>query len=127
MRLFPSIFSVIMSFVRRIFRPSRKITPQSQGKTNVDISLNQAVIQNDSALADLLSEPQKIQSIKDIDRIQALPNVKVKHIIDGDTIIVESIISQFKIRLDSIDCPEIGQEWGNISKRGLKNLLVANR
>lgn len=48
---------------------------------------------------------------------------KVKYIIDGDTIIVSRSWRKFKIRLDSIDCPENGQHWGDIAKFGLIKLI----
>ena len=48
---------------------------------------------------------------------------KVKHVIDGDTVIVTNKSSLKKIRLDSIDCPEDGQEWGDIATWGLIKLI----
>ncbi len=44
---------------------------------------------------------------------------KVHHVIDGDTIIVGDAWSNFRVRLDSIDCPEDGQPWGDTAKYGL--------
>lgn len=52
-----------------------------------------------------------------------LQRVKVRHVIDGDTVIVSKSWSQTRIRLDAIDCPEDGQDWGNISKAGLIKLI----
>ena len=52
-----------------------------------------------------------------------LPVVKVVHVIDGDTVIVADGRSEFKVRLDSIDCPEDGQPWGNIASAGLVKLI----
>lgn len=68
-------------------------------------------------------EPQMIRSDKDVERILALPYVKVKHVIDGDTFIVDSNSSQIKIRLDSIDCPEKLQKWGGIATGGLIKII----
>lgn len=48
---------------------------------------------------------------------------KVRHVIDGDTVIVSESWSEVRIRLDAIDCPEDGQDWGNISKAGLIKLI----
>ena len=55
--------------------------------------------------------------------IKNLPKVRVKHVIDGDTIIILKGWSEIRIRLDSIDCPEDGQYWGDIAKYGLIKLI----
>jgi endonuclease YncB( thermonuclease family) len=55
--------------------------------------------------------------------IANLPQYKVDHVIDGDTVIVSSPGNELKIRLDSIDCPEDGQEWGEIATAGLIKLI----
>ena len=70
-----------------------------------------------------ISDLEKVRHQNDLDRIQALPVVKVGHVIDGDTVIVSSTSAEYKIRLDSIDCPECGQEWGDIATRGLIKLI----
>jgi len=49
--------------------------------------------------------------------------VKVEYVLDGDTVIVSKFWSEMRIRLDSIDCPEDGQPWGNIAKAGLIKLI----
>lgn len=66
---------------------------------------------------------EKVRHQNDLDRIQALPIVKVEHVIDGDTVIVSSTSAEIKIRLDSIDCPENGQKWGDIATMGLIKLI----
>jgi len=48
---------------------------------------------------------------------------KVQHIIDGDTVIVSSPGYQNKIRLEGIDCPELGQAWGKVARYGLIKLI----
>jgi len=55
--------------------------------------------------------------------IENFPEVKVEHIIDGDTVIVVKNWHKTKIRLDSIDCPEDGQLWGDTAKYGLIKLI----
>jgi endonuclease YncB( thermonuclease family) len=55
--------------------------------------------------------------------VSELQRVEVRHVIDGDTVIVSKSWSQTRIRLDAIDCPEDGQDWGNISKAGLIKLI----
>ncbi len=44
---------------------------------------------------------------------------RVRHVIDGDTVIVRRGWGEVRIRLDGIDCPEDGQPWGDIATRGL--------
>ncbi len=56
-------------------------------------------------------------------QIQNLPKVHVKWVIDGDTVIVTKGWREIRIRLDSIDCPEDGQEWGDTAKYGLIKLI----
>lgn len=57
------------------------------------------------------------------EQIDSFPEVKVGDIIDGDTLIVDSGWHEIMIRLDSIDCPEDGQQWGDIAKYGLIKLI----
>ena len=49
--------------------------------------------------------------------------VKVQRVIDGDTVVVIHSFEKIKIRLDSIDCPENNQEWGDIATHGLIKLI----
>lgn len=56
-------------------------------------------------------------------RIRDLPKARVVWVIDGDTAIVLQGRRKFPVRLDSIDCPEDGQEWGDIAKYGLIKLI----
>ena len=55
--------------------------------------------------------------------IEGLPSAKVIRVIDGDTVIVAKGWGRIMIRLDSIDCPEDGQHWGNIAAGGLIKLI----
>src|SRR5262245_30265929 len=55
--------------------------------------------------------------------IEGFPKCKVMHVIDGDTVIVARGWNQMMIRLDSIDCPEDGQHWGDIAAYGLIKLI----
>ena len=48
---------------------------------------------------------------------------KVAHIIDGDTVVVVRGWERYTVRLDSIDCPENGQHWGDTAKYGLIKLI----
>lgn len=56
-------------------------------------------------------------------QIHTLPKVAVRYVIDGDTVIVVRGWREFRIRLDSIDCPEDGQQWGDIAKYGLIKMI----
>jgi micrococcal nuclease len=47
----------------------------------------------------------------------------VDRVIDGDTVIISKAYRKIRIRLDSIDCPEDGQQWGDIAKFGLIKLI----
>ena len=55
--------------------------------------------------------------------IEGFPEAKVMHVVDGDTVIVAKGWSRVMIRLDSIDCPEDGQPWGDIAAYGLIKLI----
>lgn len=59
--------------------------------------------------------------------IDRLPSLKVVSVIDGDTLIVAKGWGQTVIRLDSIDCPEDGQPWGNIAKYGLIKMVGGHK
>ena len=50
------------------------------------------------------------------------PRAKVVRVVDGDTVIVAKQRNKITIRLDSIDCPEDGQHWGDIAAYGLIKL-----
>ncbi|MDC1287392.1 thermonuclease family protein [Gammaproteobacteria bacterium] len=52
-----------------------------------------------------------------------LPTYKVERVIDGDTVAVSNQRRQLRVRLDAIDCPEDGQEWGDIATAGLIKLI----
>ena len=55
--------------------------------------------------------------------VDGLPKATVVHVIDGDTVIVAIGCSEFRIRLDSIDCPEDDQFWGDTAAYGLIKLI----
>ena len=56
----------------------------------------------------------------DLVRLTAGP---VRHVIDGDTLIVQAGWERVTIRLDGIDCPESDQPWGDTAKHGLIKLV----
>lgn len=55
--------------------------------------------------------------------IEGFQEAKVVHVVDGDTVIVANGWSRVMVRLDSIDCPEDGQPWGDIAAYGLIKLI----
>ena len=59
--------------------------------------------------------------------LEGLPQVRVLRVLDGDTLIVANGWGQTMIRLDSIDCPEDGQHWGNTAAAGLVKLVGGRR
>ena len=60
-------------------------------------------------------------------RIENLPMAKVEFVIDGDTVILSNTWREIKVRLDSIDCPEDGQPWGDIATAGLIKMIGGRR
>ena len=71
--------------------------------------------------------PPKIKALSEAEtrpRIETFPSVRVVHILDGDTLTAAGEGADFKIRLDSIDCPEDGQPWGDEALAGLIKLVV---
>lgn len=112
-----------MGLLGLLFRAARKSERRTRRTSTVVVTQKRAVYKSSQVESVPVSEPSKIKRIEDVDLIQALPSYKVEHIIDGDTVIVSSVSSQFTVRLDSIDCPENGQEWGDIATRGLIKLI----
>ena len=71
---------------------------------------------------------KKARSAADVQALLGgLPDAKVVRVVDGDTLIVANGWSQTRIRLDSIDCPEDGQHWGDIAAFGLIKLVGGRR
>lgn len=62
------------------------------------------------------------------DQISELPTAHVKWVVDGDTVIIShGWWRETHIRLDSIDCPEDGQPWGDIAKYALIKMIGGQR
>jgi micrococcal nuclease len=55
--------------------------------------------------------------------IHRLPIGRVLQFVDGDTLVVTKGQGEIVVRLDSIDCPEDGQHWGDEAKLGLVKLV----
>jgi hypothetical protein len=124
------VFAVFL--VRRsvssIKRKNRKYTKPRRRKSSYQ-SPRKSYPQKQSAHSDQQQSSQaayktKAQSEAEVKgRIKSFSEVKVEHIIDGDTVIVVKNVRKIRIRLDSIDCPEDGQHWGDIAKYGLIKLI----
>jgi endonuclease YncB( thermonuclease family) len=106
-----------MGLLKLIFRATTRTKRRRWRKTSATIVTTHQTKQPYSPQP--IPHSEKVRHQNDIDRIQALPLVKVVHVIDGDTVIVSTDTSEIKIRLDSIDCPEDVQEWGVTATRGL--------
>ena len=91
----------------------RELTWQPPGRYIPIQTLNYANTEKKKALSEA--------AVKE--KIESLPKVKVIRIIDGDTVIVAKGWSKIVIRLDSIDCPENGQQWGDTAAYGLIKLI----
>jgi micrococcal nuclease len=73
-------------------------------------------------------EPESIKkkALSEIElrkQLESLPKATVLRIIDGDTLVVKKGYLHNNIRLDSIDCPENGQFYGDSAKYGLIKLI----
>lgn len=64
----------------------------------------------------------KIKAQSDV-QIQNLSKARVRWVNDGDTVIVALGTHEITIRLDSIDCPEDGQPWGDTAKYALIKMI----
>lgn len=77
---------------------------------------------------DIVASKRKAQSEAAVkEQIPGFPLAKVINVIDGDTIIVAKPSGRVRIRLDSIDCPEDGQDWGDTARYGLVKLIGGRR
>jgi endonuclease YncB( thermonuclease family) len=122
---------VVVLLIRRFLRQAKsdsiKPTPVSGGAKSEpligDYSREKELI--DAATKDFQPSPETKEPFISNPKqtITNLPRYKVEHVIDGDTVVVSSLSHEHRIRLDSIDCPEDGQEWGDIATAGLIKLI----
>lgn len=119
---------VVARFASRTKRKIRKYTKPLKQKRSYQ-SPRKSFPERQSALNEQQKSSQTAYKTKSqrksqiIEWIENFPEVKVEHIIDGDTVIVVKNWDKIKIRLDSIDCPEAGQHWGDTAKYGLIKLI----
>jgi micrococcal nuclease len=102
--------------LRRVLRKCARPKPARRPK---------ATIRSDAIRDEVSPElNRKALSEREIrSQIQNLPTARVRYVIDGDTVIVTRWWLDTIIRLDSIDCPEDGQTWGDIATYGLIKLI----
>ena len=121
-----SFFSKIKRKVSRYNRNIKKITKpftrKKKCQNSTDIEVRQEPYfsehQNNTEFERVANEVVLAYT-----RIEDFPIVKVAHVIDGDTVIVNEGRHEIKIRLDSIDCPECDQHWGDTATYGLIKLI----
>lgn len=131
----PLLFLIVVFIVIMMFRSTskykKKIQKKNTARTQKNSYQNTRVKRHQKETVDREQKNEfqttnktKAQTEADIkERIKDFPKVKVEHIIDGDTVIVSKTWHKIKIRLDSIDCPEDSQHWGDIAKYGLIKLI----
>lgn len=69
-------------------------------------------------------EKKKALSAADVrSLIGDFPEARVIRVIDGDTVVVAKQWRRIRVRLDSIDCPEDGQHWGDTATYGLIKMI----
>lgn len=113
-----------MRFIVRLIRSAfirRPTRQQPSGKESVQVeSIQIESIQINSWSTEKRKAPSAAEARG---LIESFPEAKVVHVVDGDTVIVAKGWSQVMVRLDSIDCPEDGQQWGDTAAYGLIKLI----
>jgi len=110
------ILRLIWNRRRRPLRPSLDRWPSSRPQSTAVVFERQVVLPT--------AQKTKAASRAAIrDRIPHLPKAQVIYVVDGDTVIVSKSPGEIRVRLDSIDCPEDGQHWGDTAKYGLIKLI----
>ena len=119
---------IIRSLVRSLFYPPRR--SRSWGTKISDYQKLARVISGPQRF-----DPQKQRAGKSVplniteiqSKVPNLPWIRIKWVVDGDTVIAEKGWSKITIRLDAIDCPEDDQPWGDTAKYGLIKLIGKQR
>ncbi len=101
----------IIRFICRLFIGERTRQPSQRYQADLIIS------SENTYKRQALSE----SDVKEL--VEGFPQAKVTWVIDGDTAEVSIGWSKLRIRLDSIDCPEGGQQWGDTATYGLIKLI----
>ena len=119
---------LVIGFLKLRARPkslASSFVPDSEKLSPELGDVLQAPLATDSTENDPLVKPETYAATTpDMKQyIANIPRYKVEQVIDGDTITVSTLEDEKRIRLDSIDCPEDGQDWGGIAKDGLIKLI----
>jgi micrococcal nuclease len=113
-----------MRFVVRLIRKAfiRKLARQQPSRHE---SVQIETVQIETVQIDVRNTDKKKApgGAEIIGLIEGFPEAKVMHVVDGDTVIVAKGWSRVMIRMDSIDCPEDGQPWGDTAAYGLIKLI----
>jgi endonuclease YncB( thermonuclease family) len=107
----------MLNFIFSLFIPYRLKRFKYRHKKYTQYKNHRQNIQHSAYTTQALS----YEDIKN--QINDLPSALVVWVIDGDTVIVKHNWQEIKIRLDSIDCPEDGQYWGDIAAAGLIKMI----
>ena len=117
-----AIFAVVMMFL--YFLRTKPLEHKSGYQKPITSHPQKKPIQSEQQNNVKTANKTKAQSEAAVEeQIKNFPKVKVEHIIDGDTVVVVKDWHKIRIRLDSIDCPEDGQHWGDTAKYGLIKLI----
>jgi micrococcal nuclease len=107
---------------RRPERAAHEVAPKakvvlSRVETDVDHS------QIPSASSSTAYKKKALTEFEVKSGLHQFPRGQVGHVYDGDTFIARIGRDENRIRLDSIDCPEDGQVWGDTARHGLIKLI----
>lgn len=122
---FASTMRFIVGLIRRalIRKPVRQ-RPGHHDSVQIE-SVQIETVQIESVQIDVpITDKRKAPGAAEVrGLIEGFPVAKVVHVVDGDTVIVVKGWSRVTVRLDSIDCPEDGQYWGDTAAYGLIKLI----
>jgi len=129
------ILVISVAIARLLFKPRKRISGDSgtnYGVRETKIADTRLPKPRQQSLQDRRTFRREyqggvLQDREEKTRIEDLPMAKVEHVIDGDTVIVSSTWKKARVRLDSIDCPEDGQPWGDIATAGLIKMIGGRR
>lgn len=110
-----------MGLLSLLYKMSKKFTQKSKKKPTVLNKKIRSLTKSHQTCANTTTNNTSLHTGMDV--ISKLPSYKVEYVIDGDTVVVSSSSNKIKVRLDSIDCPENGQAWGDIATGALIGLI----
>jgi len=92
-----------------------------------DQVMNKHLVSKIIKLIARVRNPQRNNRASRVRQKGAYRSGRVQHVIDGDSVIVSTFWRKLRLRLDSVDCPEQDQHWGNIAKYGLIKLIGGHK